>query len=256
MSEYSIWKQLRAAGLTAAGAAGLMGNMECESAMKANIAQRGMTSLSDEAYTAAADNGTIDFVYDAVGYGLCQWTFWSRKHTLLKFAKQRCKSVGDAEMQVNFCLYELGAEGEYASVNALLRSTDDIYAAADWVCRIYEKPAVNNVDARYNAAIQIFSRCSAMELRDSNAAAPGPEQETDPEDEVLALPVLKNGDHSEAVRSMQHLLTKRGYSVGFAGVDSWFGEKTEQALRRWQGDNELPVDGVCKAKDWYFLVVG
>jgi hypothetical protein len=34
----------------------------------------------DDSYTSAVDNGTYtNFVTDAVGYGLAQWTYWTRK---------------------------------------------------------------------------------------------------------------------------------------------------------------------------------
>ena len=31
---------------------------------------------------------------DAVGYGLAQWTYWTRKQNLLNFARQNNKSIG------------------------------------------------------------------------------------------------------------------------------------------------------------------
>ena len=92
MSNKSIYTALRAAGMTAEGACGLMGNMMAESNMRSNIAQRGMTSLSDAEYTRRADAGTLDFVHDAVGYGLCQWTYFSRKQNLLAFARSSFSS--------------------------------------------------------------------------------------------------------------------------------------------------------------------
>ena len=87
MSNKTIYDALISAGLTQEGACGLMGNMMAESTMKSNIAQRGMTGLSDEQYTAAADNDMISFATDSVGYGLCQWTSSDRKAKLLAFAK-------------------------------------------------------------------------------------------------------------------------------------------------------------------------
>ena len=83
MTNKEIYNQFRDAGLTAEGACAVLGNMAAESGMKPNIAQRGMTTLSDEAYTASADNAIIDFVHDGVGYGLCQWTHPDRKRKLL-----------------------------------------------------------------------------------------------------------------------------------------------------------------------------
>ena len=53
MSGMSIYGALVRAGMTAAGACGLMGNMQAESGMKSNIVQRGMTALSDGEYTTA-----------------------------------------------------------------------------------------------------------------------------------------------------------------------------------------------------------
>ena len=146
MSGMSIYGALVRAGMTAAGACGLMGNMQAESGMKSNIVQRGMTALSDGEYTRRADAGAPDFIRDGAGYGLCQWTYWSRKQALLRFARERGVSVGDEGMQVEFCLSEL--RGEYPALRRFLCETQDVRAAAERVCREYERPAVNNVDAR------------------------------------------------------------------------------------------------------------
>ena len=51
MSEHTIYTDLRRAGMTHEGACAMLGNMQCESSLKANIAQRGMTSLTDAQYT-------------------------------------------------------------------------------------------------------------------------------------------------------------------------------------------------------------
>jgi hypothetical protein len=54
-----------------------------ESGLKPNNVQNSYESslgMTDEEYTIAVDNGTYtNFVNDAVGYGLAQWTFWSLK---------------------------------------------------------------------------------------------------------------------------------------------------------------------------------
>ena len=64
--------------------------------------------MSDTQYTAAVDNGTYtNFVYDSFGYGICQWTWWSRKKALLDFCKQKNKSVGDLTTQLEFFVKEL-----------------------------------------------------------------------------------------------------------------------------------------------------
>ncbi len=150
MKAQEIYSILRAGGLSRAGALGMLGNMAAESGLKENIAQRGMTKLTDEQYTAAADNGLIDFTRDATGFGLCQWTFWSRKQSLLNYAKQCGVSVGNGVMQVEFALKEL-LEG-YPALWQFLCTTDDIDTASDRICSEFERPAVNNFYARRDFA--------------------------------------------------------------------------------------------------------
>ena len=182
MSIQTIYNALTAAGLTPEGACGLMGNMMAESSMKSDIAQRGMTALPDGQYTAAADAGTIDFVHDAVGYGLCQWTFKARKKELLTFAKTCGCSVGDEGMQVQFCLRELRTE--FPGVWRVLTGSRDLYECVRIVCIQYERPAVNNIDARH-AFAQRFQR----ELPDTGEAAPVP-----PDLSVLVLQAVLLGN--------------------------------------------------------------
>lgn len=156
MSELSIYETLRNAGLTAEGACGLMGNMMAESSMKANIAQRGLTKLSDEEYTKRFDAEPVIYRSDAVGYGLCQWTYWTRKRDLWDFAHARGKSVGDENTQVLFCLKEL--REQYNGLFGFLCTTKDIYSAAERVCKEFERPAINNIAPRYAFAVDFFEK--------------------------------------------------------------------------------------------------
>lgn len=150
MSNQTIYTALVAGGMTIEGACALMGNMQQESRMKSNIVQIGCSKLSDEQYTAAVDNGLIDFVHDGIGYGLCQWTHWERKQRLLEFAKKLGASIGDEDMQVKFAIYEM--KTYYNSTFLLLCSTNDLYYATQFVCVNYEQPKINNVAIRYTYA--------------------------------------------------------------------------------------------------------
>ena len=62
---------------------------------------------------------------------------------------------------------------------------------------------------------------------------------------ALSLRVLRNGDTGEAVRALQILLNGSGYSCGTA--DGIFGSKTENAVRKYQDANKLPVTGIADA---------
>ena len=86
----------------------MMGNLFAESALSPiNLQNTYEKKLgySDSAYTAAVDNGTYtNFVKDSAGYGLAQWTFWSRKQNLLNYAKSKGVSIGNLNMQLEFLM--------------------------------------------------------------------------------------------------------------------------------------------------------
>lgn len=54
---------------------------------------------------------------------------------------------------------------------------------------------------------------------------------------------LEKGDTGSEVTTMQKRLIKVGYSCGAAGADGDFGSDTDSALRKFQKDNGLTVDG-------------
>jgi serine/threonine protein kinase len=61
------------------------------------------------------------------------------------------------------------------------------------------------------------------------------------------------GDTGQRVVQVQCMLTQRGYSVGGAGVDGQFGEDTVSAVRLFQSDKGLDVDGDVGPKTWAAL---
>lgn len=160
MSAESIYKALRAEGMSHAGACGMLGNMMAESGMKAEIAQRGMTSVTDREYTELYDAAPEKCIYDGVGYGLCQWTYHSRKRKLSEFSKVRGISVSDENMQACFVIEEL--KTDYPGLWEYLRSCADSSKAAEKICREYERPAVNNIAVRAGYAAE-FERQFAGE---------------------------------------------------------------------------------------------
>lgn len=95
--------------------------------------------MSDAEYTAAVDNGSyINFVHDSAGYGLAQWTYYSRKQALLDYVKAAGKSVGDLSTQLAYLWQELQG---YKSVMEVLKAATSVRAASDAVLTGYEKPA-------------------------------------------------------------------------------------------------------------------
>lgn len=142
--EQIIWNALKKEGFNDFGVAGLMGNLYAESGLKPNNMENQYQSklgFTDETYTKAVDNGTYtNFVKDAVGYGLAQWTYWSRKQNLLDYAKKQKKSIGDLNMQIEFLILEL-KQSYSTSVYKVLKEAKSILEASNAVLLKFERPA-------------------------------------------------------------------------------------------------------------------
>lgn len=141
--EKYLWNKLDDIGLNDFAKAGMMGNLFSESGLVSNNLQNAFEkklNLTDETYTTSVDNGTYsNFVRDGAGYGLAQWTYWSRKEALLNYAKKENKSVGDFKTQVNFLAEELNT-----SFKSMLNKLDNckyIREASDIILTEFEKPA-------------------------------------------------------------------------------------------------------------------
>lgn len=141
-TERAIWNFLTVKGLSPAGVAGLMGNLYAESGLKPQNLQNSFEKklgYTDDSYTTAVDSGQYtNFVHDSAGYGLAQWTFWSRKEALLNYAKKTGASIGDLVMQLHFLLQELKG---YTAVWEVLRTAKTVQEASNIVLTKYERPA-------------------------------------------------------------------------------------------------------------------
>lgn len=163
----NIWKLLYTDIQNKYGVAALMGNMYAESALKATNLQNSYEKslgMTDSEYTAAVDNGSYTkFSSDSAGYGLCQWTYSTRKKELLAYVQNLGVSIGNETAQVGFCLSELASS--YKTVYKALKNATEIKAASDSVLTGYEKPA-NQSDSvkttRANYGTQIYNLCKDL----------------------------------------------------------------------------------------------
>lgn len=71
----------------------------------------------------------------------------------------------------------------------------------------------------------------------------------------VTLNVLQKGSEGEQVKALQRMLFAMGYSLGTKNpIDGDFGAKTDTAVRVYQKDNGLTVDGIVGAKTWASLL--
>ena len=67
-------------------------------------------------------------------------------------------------------------------------------------------------------------------------------------------PTLKKGDKGADVANLQKLLMKAGYALPKYGADGDFGDECLSAVKAFQRDNKLTVDGIVGAKTWAALL--
>ena len=146
--EKKIWDYLMGFIGNPYGVAGLMGNLNAESALNPKNLQRSFEvklGMTDDEYTKAVDGGRYaNFIHDGAGYGLAQWTYWSRKKRLLAFANTKGMSIGNLDLQLWFIESELSS---YTAVMKVLRGAESVREASDKVCLSYERPADQSENA-------------------------------------------------------------------------------------------------------------
>lgn len=273
-SREKIYSVLRGAGLTRAGALGLMGNWDCESNLEAGRVQGDFSPYrtGSKLYVSQITSGVISkeqFMKDAKGFGLAQWTYFTRKGNLYNYWRNSGVALDDAEMQTRFALYELSTGGEYSGLYSFLRSSEDLRACVEKVCTIYERPAVNNIDARYSAAQRLAAEIpdGAGDVNtDPGEETPADGQQSGSEETPKVGspfwpprgyyggyqdPGLCRGMSGKDVKLMRSLLEIRGYDV--TGGEE-FDEQTEKALVQFQKDQSLAADGICGKNSWRALL--
>lgn len=150
------------------GVAALMGNLEDESncipyRLQADYLVDGQYKGSI-AYTNAVDNGTYSkdsFIHDSKGYGVAQWTFYTRKEMLYSLHQSTGLSIGSFELSMEMMRQEL--LGSYLHVYNVLKNATDIRFASDYVLHNYEQPGDQSVEVeeeRAGFAQEFYNRFS------------------------------------------------------------------------------------------------
>lgn len=241
MSKKDLYEYFVKAGMTPAGALGLLGNLQAESGCEACRLQGDfdLTRSRSKAYAEKVDSGEMSvhiFSRDAQGWGLAQWTYWSRKDALFYFCRGRGKSVADEMSQAQFIMKEL--RDDYPQLLKFLCSTDEMFTATKRVCEEYERPAINNVQARFAMAKSIESELAAL-----------PAHETKPKKETYWPPrTIDKNMSGPDVEVLQAILKARGYEINY--ISGKFDYLLETAVKAFQKDNLLFEDGVVGPKTW------
>ena len=73
-------------------------------------------------------------------------------------------------------------------------------------------------------------------------------------DVSISLPTVRKGDSGNAVKILQAFLVAYEYSIGISGIDGDFGFDTESAVRQFQKNSKIEVDGIVGKDTWSELL--
>ena len=169
-NEEKIWNYLLNHFQNKIGISGLMGNLKAESGLSPINLQDSFEKkigLNDTSYTQSVDKGNYtNFVEDGAGYGLAQWTFWSRKKALLNYAKSKNISIGDLEMQLEFLINEL--KTDYSKTYEAIKNGKNIREVSNMILADYEgasNATVSTQSTRANYSQDIYDKYSGIKVK-------------------------------------------------------------------------------------------
>lgn len=205
--EQYIWNYFKGKLGNEYGTAGLMGNLQAESGLHPDIVQGDIPySNYSKEYTAKVDSGAIsknDFVHNGPnggGYGLAQWTFYTRKQALYeKWKSGGYSSIGSIELACDYLWWELN--NSYTGVLSVLKSATSIREASDKVLHDFENPADQS------ASVEVARAANGQAYYDTFHGTGGTTPDPDEPDEPVIPFIPKK--HKLSLLLM-YIATKRG----------------------------------------------
>lgn len=167
----AVWDNLMTYISNEIGVSALMANLYAESFIIPYRCQGDFDSvakfLPSRNYTKNVDDGTVneyDFVEHGLyenqdGYGLAQWTYYTRKQALYNMWKNgNYDSIGNLDLALAYLKSELETHG-YNDTLTVLQNATDLRTASNHVLFYFENPELQGPsvqDTRYNYAQDIY----------------------------------------------------------------------------------------------------
>lgn len=178
------------------GVAALMGNIYAESGCTPYACQPSRPYSTCMTYINAVDNHQINewaFVHRGTsstggvasgqgGFGLCQWTYYTRKQNMYNEWENSGVSIGDINFQVDFIEWELN--NTHTSTKSALQNATNLDDATNYVLFNYEGPADKSLDVqdtRQNYALQIYNQYAGTTPIEPPTPQPSPVDPPEPE---------------------------------------------------------------------------
>ena len=244
-------------GFTVEAAISLLAQVQAESAFRCDNAEdRIHRVISDEEYIRRADAGLIsyngkNFIYDEVGFGYIQWTFWSRKKKLLEYCKGRNVSIADHEAQKEFIFVEM--REDFPTIYKLCKTSHNVEDIMRQLVWVWENPTEKQ--KAYDTRLP-YARAWLAKFNNWTAPAePAPEKPVENDEtgvEICWPPrTIQKGLNWPETYLAQSLLKCQGYNVLVCGV---FADSMERKVKEFQAAKGLKADGIIGPKTWKALM--
>lgn len=169
-----IWNDLMAEFNNETGVAGLMGNLYAESGCTPYACQPTRPYPVCETYIDNVDSHRIsrdDFINHGcsadggvssgqLGFGLAQWTYYTRKEGLYDYMFANGSSIGNLSNQIQYVIQEIRSDSTMWDIVA---NATDINTVADYILLNYENPKDKSVTVkkvRRGYAVDIYNEYS------------------------------------------------------------------------------------------------
>ena len=149
-----------------------------------------------------------------------------------------------------------------------LKGLSDKYTkwVADWQAndgKPHKKPIYTNMELWQYTSYGKLAGYTGLDLSEPYGKIAEILSGADPEKKedkvMIELSVLRKGDKGEEVKTVQRILKELGYKDGSNKalvVDGSFGSRTEAAVKKFQDDYGLGVDGIVGSRTWNSLLKG
>jgi len=163
-----IWDKFKRAGFTDVMTAAIMGNLYDESHFFSNNLQNSFEKKfkkTDEQYTDEVNSKKYPedkFSRDGAGYGIAQWTYWTRKQGLYEFTIKQGYKIDDLSRQIEYVIEEI--THKYSGLYDKLKTIKTVKEASDLILTQYEKPANQGTEVqlrRFNYAKTYYNKYSS-----------------------------------------------------------------------------------------------
>ena len=185
----------------------------------------------------------------------CDWEYDTDKRNGNKFNKdqrtelvkvfcEKCKALGMPNV------------GVYANPDYLLTKFGDLSAYPLWIAKYGKKPSTSQwrfVMWQYSSKGNVSGIKGNVDLdevyteEDAKTEAPAHIQNR----RVLKIkkPMMQGSD----VVHCQRILKSLGYDLGSSGIDGKYGQRTAEAIARFQNEHGLVVDSIVGVRTWAML---